>query len=297
MNTFGSQLKKIRKIRKIRQVDLAKAVGVAQTTIANYEQGNRFPDEATLVKIADYFRISIDYLLGRDATLPLSGTPHGDTSYSLSAENLKLLNLLLANEERKAGKEIRNRLDRGDDVKTIYTGVMQRILYYVGMLWERGAIDVFQEHLVAQSMQRLMADLMSTVSFSGAGPVFLGFSVSGELHEIGIRMITDVFRIEGWNAVFLGTNLPFQSIVSAIEQYRPRAVGISVAAAAHLDVCRNIIQSLRAEFPDTCPWFITGGLAFNGNGALWKDTGADYFAEDAVEAGKLAGELKKHLDT
>ena len=40
-------------------------LGLAQTTIANYEQGKRFPDEQTLLKIADFFNVSMDYLFGR----------------------------------------------------------------------------------------------------------------------------------------------------------------------------------------------------------------------------------------
>ena len=40
-------------------------LGLAQTTIANYEQGKRFPDEETLLKIADFFNVSMDYLFGR----------------------------------------------------------------------------------------------------------------------------------------------------------------------------------------------------------------------------------------
>ncbi len=47
MAVFASRLRELRTQRKLRQKDLAAKLGVAQTTVANYEQGSRFPGETT----------------------------------------------------------------------------------------------------------------------------------------------------------------------------------------------------------------------------------------------------------
>lgn len=65
MNRFAKILKKLRKEKNMRQEDLANELGYARTTIANYEQATRFPPINTLFEIADYFNVSLDYLLGR----------------------------------------------------------------------------------------------------------------------------------------------------------------------------------------------------------------------------------------
>lgn len=62
---FAEKLKKLRKEKGITQIDLAKILNVANGTIGNWESGNRQPDYITLQKIADYFNVSVDYLLGR----------------------------------------------------------------------------------------------------------------------------------------------------------------------------------------------------------------------------------------
>lgn len=62
---LADRLKKLREDKKLRQIDMAKKLGVARTTYAMYEQGNRQPDYETLQKLADLFDVSIDYLLGR----------------------------------------------------------------------------------------------------------------------------------------------------------------------------------------------------------------------------------------
>lgn len=59
-------LSKLRKQNGISQAKLGKDIGLARNTICQYESGNRSPDISTLIKIADYFNVSMDYLWGRD---------------------------------------------------------------------------------------------------------------------------------------------------------------------------------------------------------------------------------------
>ena len=65
MNKFGVRLKHLREERKLLSKDFAKIMNVEPATITNWEKGNRFPKDSMLIKIADYFDCSTDYLLGR----------------------------------------------------------------------------------------------------------------------------------------------------------------------------------------------------------------------------------------
>jgi transcriptional regulator with XRE-family HTH domain len=71
---FPDRLKNLRTQKGVTQEDVAKALGVSRAAIAGYESGKkREPDYETLSRIADYFRVSVDYLLGRtDDPTPLS---------------------------------------------------------------------------------------------------------------------------------------------------------------------------------------------------------------------------------
>jgi len=62
---FASKLKHLRKTHKINQVKLAEILGTSQATITFWETGKRVPDVEMLCKIADYFNVTTDYLLGR----------------------------------------------------------------------------------------------------------------------------------------------------------------------------------------------------------------------------------------
>lgn len=65
MEQYKSRIRDLREDMDLRQVDVAKATGIDQKTLSNYETGKTNPDSIALVRLADCFHVSIDYLLGR----------------------------------------------------------------------------------------------------------------------------------------------------------------------------------------------------------------------------------------
>lgn len=63
------RLKELRKERKISQLRLATELNMNQNTISRYENMERQADYETLIRFADYFHVSLDYLLGREETI------------------------------------------------------------------------------------------------------------------------------------------------------------------------------------------------------------------------------------
>ena len=59
------RLKELRKKKGISQLRLATDLNTTQNTISRYETGEREPGIDELIKIADYFNVSVDYLIGR----------------------------------------------------------------------------------------------------------------------------------------------------------------------------------------------------------------------------------------
>ena len=65
MKIFGERLKELRNERNLSQKDLAKILGTTNSSICDWETDRAQPDMEMLVKIADYFAVTVDYLLGR----------------------------------------------------------------------------------------------------------------------------------------------------------------------------------------------------------------------------------------
>ena len=61
---FGNRLKELRKSVGITQAQLADALHERRATLSNYENKNVYPGFNMLIKLADYFHVSVDYLIG-----------------------------------------------------------------------------------------------------------------------------------------------------------------------------------------------------------------------------------------
>ena len=65
-NTFKDNLKSLRIEAELGQVELAQALGVSKGIISLWENGLREPNMSSLIMIANYFKVTIDYLVGRE---------------------------------------------------------------------------------------------------------------------------------------------------------------------------------------------------------------------------------------
>ena len=70
MKELGERLRILRESVKLSQVKMAELLGVKQSSINRYEQGQSAPSLETLVKYADYFDVSMDYLFARTEYRP-----------------------------------------------------------------------------------------------------------------------------------------------------------------------------------------------------------------------------------
>ena len=97
---FKDKIQFLRKHQELSQAQVAKEIGVLQSTYCYYEQGTREPDFNTLKKIASFFDVSIDYLLENDRSLSDSEETVDLNNFLLNGRytiNSKFLN----NRERK----------------------------------------------------------------------------------------------------------------------------------------------------------------------------------------------------
>lgn len=91
MFNFGEHLKELRKNRNITQKQLANAIGASERGIQNYELNQRKPTYDALLSLANYFNVSLDYLVGRSNNM--NGVTPSHPSSLLCQDDLELLEL------------------------------------------------------------------------------------------------------------------------------------------------------------------------------------------------------------
>lgn len=85
---YGDRLKQLRLSRKLNMKETAEQLGIVYTTYVGYEKNEREPSSDVLVKIADFFNCSTDYLLGNSEHIE----PQGKISNAISSKEKIILN-------------------------------------------------------------------------------------------------------------------------------------------------------------------------------------------------------------
>ncbi|MCL5125711.1 MAG: cobalamin-dependent protein [Deltaproteobacteria bacterium] len=202
------------------------------------------------------------------------------------------LDLLLNGERHLASNLILQAVDRGESVKNIYLYVFQSSQYEIGRLWHSNKVSVAQEHYCSAATQLIMSQLYSHIfSTEKVGRKLVAACVGGELHEIGVRMVADFFEMEGWDTYYMGANTPTSSILEAIERHEADMVGISASMPFHRGPVQELIANIRDYDPDGKVKILVGGNALRTSPNLWRQLGADGFADDAQQAIYLANQL------
>ncbi|MFW6301362.1 MAG: helix-turn-helix domain-containing protein [Bacillota bacterium] len=269
MTNFGSQLKKLRKANKITQKDLAQALGLAQTTIANYENSSRFPNQETLVKLANHFDVSLDYLIKNEMSQPtsigkseqeLKKMIKKDPHFQKNEEARKLFLILLDQAKTKAQHDILAQVQNQDDIVKIYTDIFQPVLYKIGDLWSKGIISIDRERYFSNSILELMSWLKQRLDKSTKKDLtILGFAPNTESHYIGLRMAMDIFQIAGWESIYYGNNLPIKNILNSISFHQPDAVAFSITSKENLNALLDTIKQIRLNYNSEKLKIIVGG--------------------------------------
>ncbi len=150
-------------------------------------------------------------------------------------------------------------LDSGFPLRDLYVNLVQRSLYEVGELWERGKISVAREHLATAITESLL-NLAYPRLFAGSRSrkSVLVACVPNDYHVLGARIVADYFELNNWRSIFVGT-LPAKHMQSLNEEFRPDAIALSATASFNRNAIVEFTAEVRAAFPNVP--ILVGGQA------------------------------------
>jgi MerR family transcriptional regulator, light-induced transcriptional regulator len=192
------------------------------------------------------------------------------------------LNLLLKSDASGSMKYINDLAFIGLSLEEIFVDVLQEVMKEIGELWHRAIITVDQEHYMTSMTQVVMSQFYTRIFGSKRnGMKLLCCTVGSELHEMGARMVSDLFENNGWDSIYLGAALPTNQILHGIRNHRPHLVALSVTMPHHLIECETVVKAIKAEFPEL--QIAVGGRAFEMTNQIWKKWPVDTYALNAKE--------------
>lgn len=192
------------------------------------------------------------------------------------------MNCLFRKDSRQAIRLIREFIDQGMNLDDIYVEILSESMRRVGELWHTAEITVDTEHYCTSVTQMAMTQMYDKL-FDGErkNKTILSVCPGMELHEMGARIISDLFENHGWASIFLGAAVPVDYILESVRENHPDLVTLSVSMPQHLMECENAVREIRKEFPEIK--IAVGGKAFESTSDIWKKWPVDIYSKDARE--------------
>lgn len=202
------------------------------------------------------------------------------------------LETLLHGERRDARDLILDAVGGGATVGEVYRDVFQPSQHEVGRLWQTNRIGVGHEHYCTAATQLIMSQLYPHVfATEKRGRTLVATCAADDLHEIGVRMVADLFELEGWTTYYLGASTPVPSVVQMVTERKANVLAVSATIAYHLPALEALIAAVRNAPGCRDLKILVGGYPFNLDPDLWRKVGADGSARTAQDAIALADEL------
>jgi methanogenic corrinoid protein MtbC1 len=235
---------------------------LAAAATAPSDLPSALPDGAPMVETARRFLLAI--LEGR-----------GDDAVDLARVELE-----------RAGPELAGAVAR------LHDQLLLPVQREVGRMWLMAEIPIADEHFASQVVRRVLELVQECLPRPRqTAPIVLALSVSGDLHELGIRVIAQRLQLAGFRLLNLGSNMPAADLEWVFADREFDLVALSASTLLNVSAAAASIATLRRVRGTACPPILIGGNPFRIVPELGAILGADASAADAESAVARAREL------
>ena len=230
-----------------------------------------------LEKAAEYLDLAIEVTTEAVTDIELSTSFTEGEYYDIRKA---YLDSLLRSRTKTAHEIIRDTRKQGVPLEHIYEKILKSVMHEIGDLWHRNVITVDKEHYATSVTQTVMSGFFDEIfERPRKSRTLVACAVGSELHEMGIRMLSDMFEYQGWDTFYLGAALPEQAVLEAIGEHKPDLVALSVTMPPYLAACEGVVKAIRATHPGVK--IAVGGQAFDTTDELWKKWDIDFYSPSA----------------
>jgi methanogenic corrinoid protein MtbC1 len=206
---------------------------------------------------------------------------------------LNYLQLALEGNGASAVRMIQEAIAAGKTAKEVYVRVLLPAQREIGRLWHLNEVSVAEEHLVTGTTHQAMAVLRHTAERApDNGATVVAACVPGNIHDIGLRALADIFQLEGWRSIYLGADVPKSDLPAMLDVFEADLLLLGSTLSTHIEPAAQAIAIVRDQV-DRPVKIMVGGAAFDEVPELWEKLGADAYAADADQALAAAAAMLK----
>jgi methanogenic corrinoid protein MtbC1 len=165
--------------------------------------------------------------------------------------------------------------------------IMQKSLSHLGELWYQGGATVQQEHFASALITRRLNTLIAATPAPTRPKRIIIGCPAGEDHTFGPLLLTLMLRRRGWDALYLGANVPMARFKETLQSIKPHLV---VLTAQQLYTAASLLEMARF-LQDEGVLLAFGGLIFNRLPALCQRVPGHFLGERLEQAAQAAEDV------
>lgn len=167
-------------------------------------------------------------------------------------ENIKkyenaFFNALLKSNKFECHKVVKEFRETNLSIMVLYEEIFKNSLYRIGEMWENNKIGVAVEHMATAIVEGLMNDLLPEIIIPKIKNKKIVIScVENEEHQVGGKMVADVFEKNNWNSFYLGANTPMTELIRFCDLKKPDLICLSLSVYSNMRFLLKEIKAIRA---------------------------------------------------
>jgi len=182
-------------------------------------------------------------------------------------------------------------LDEGFGAQQILDEGLLKGMGELGVKFKNNEVFVPEVLIAARALNKgtdTLKEKLVDLDVKAVGKVVLA-TVAGDLHDIGKNLVKLMLEGSGFEVIDLGTDVPADKIVAAVNEYNPDVVALSALLTTTMAAQADVIKALEAAGIRDKVKVIVGGAPITE--AFAKEIGADGYSEDASGAAEISKAL------
>jgi methanogenic corrinoid protein MtbC1 len=188
----------------------------------------------------------------------------GDAAGALDALRERFLRAQLAGDRAEAVRVAQVALAAGTSARDVHLEIVAKAQREIGHLWQENRITVADEHQATAISQVVLSVVYPHLERQPrVGKSILLACVEGELHDMAVRIASDLLEAAGLDVCLLGASVPTDSLLAKIAARKPDVLLLSVTMTFHAVAARDAIARVRAAHP-SLPIVVGGEAVVSG---------------------------------
>ena len=186
---------------------------------------------------------------------------------------------------------VQEHLRQGIPAQTILNDGLIGAMDIIGREFKAKEIWVPDVLLAARNMHRgidILKPLLIEAQSSAKATLVIG-TARGDIHDVGKNIVSVLMEGSGFEVIDLGTNVPTERFLEAVDKHEPAIVGLSALLTTTMLEMGKVISAIRRNAGSGTPRVLVGGAPVSQHFA--DEIGADGYGEDAISGVEVALKL------